>query len=342
MRFGFGASNFEMLEGESLARAHREMLEQAEMAEELGFDSIWVAEQHFAPERQCPSPFVEGAAIAARTRRIKVGVYTTVTLVHPVRVAEDAAVLDVLSEGRLILCTGTGYRQEEFDVYGIPREEKRPRIEEVIEILRLAWSAEPFTYRGRYYEVPTNLNTPQEKKAPISVFPKPLQQPSIPIWMASFGTIGIRQAAQMGIPCFTSPLESLSELKERYALYCSLQEQTEQSQGIFPVIRTVYVAETHEKARQDVEDSVLTQYRRYRRWRALQDDSAAGFDSLVESRFIVGDPDHCIREIRRYQQEAGINYMVCRMNLPGLSHSKVLTSLRLFAKEVVPGLAGLG
>jgi len=111
MRFGFGASTFELIDGQSLPAAHQEMLEQAVLAEELGFDSIWVAEQHFSPERQCPSPFLIGTAIALRTHRIKVGVYTTMTFAHPIRLAEDAAVLDILSGGRLILCAGTGYRK---------------------------------------------------------------------------------------------------------------------------------------------------------------------------------------------------------------------------------------
>lgn len=338
MQFGFGASNFEMLAGQSLAAAHQEMLEQAEVAEELGFDSIWVAEQHFAPERQCPSPFVEGAAIAARTKKIKVGVYTTVTLVHPIRVAEDAAVLDVLSGGRLILCTGTGYRQEEFDVYGVPREEKRSRIEETIEILRLAWSAEPFVYRGKHYGVPTFNSSPEEESGPISVFPKPLQ-PSIPIWMASFGNLGIEQAARMGIPLFTSPLESIPQLKERHALYRSIQEQAGQNQSLFPLIRTVYVAETQRQAREDVEAPLLTQYRRYRRWRALS-DAGSTFESITSERFIIGDPAHCAREIERYRNEAEVNYIVCRMTLPGLSHEKVLSSLKLFAREVMPEYTG--
>ncbi len=334
MQFGFGASNFEMLAGQSLAAAHQEMLEQAELADELGLDSIWVAEQHFSPERQCPSPFIEGTAIAARTKKIKVGVYATVTLAHPIRVAEDAAVLDVLSGGRLILCTGTGFRQAEFDVYGVRRKEKRARIKEIIDILYLAWADEPFVYKGRYYEVPSANFSPGEETGPISVVPKPLQ-PFIPIWMASFGNVGIKQAAQMDIPLFTSPLESIPQLRERQAMYKSIQEQLGQSQSLFPLIRTVYVAETQRQARKDVEEPLLTQYRRYNRWRTLS-EAQPTFESITSERFIIGDPDHCAREIERYRDEVDVNYIVCRMTLPGLSHEKMLNSLRLFAQEVMP------
>jgi alkanesulfonate monooxygenase SsuD/methylene tetrahydromethanopterin reductase-like flavin-dependent oxidoreductase (luciferase family) len=157
--------------------------------------------------------------------------------------------------------------------------------------------------------------------------------------MASFGNLGIKQAARMALPLFTSPLESLPQLKERHALYQSIQEQARQSQSLFPLIRTVYVAETQKQARQDAEAPLLAQYRRYRRWRALSDVGST-FESITSERFIIGDPVHCAREIERYRNEVGVDYIVCRMTLPGLSHEKVLSSLRLFAREVMPGYIG--
>jgi alkanesulfonate monooxygenase SsuD/methylene tetrahydromethanopterin reductase-like flavin-dependent oxidoreductase (luciferase family) len=338
MRFGFGASNFELIPGQSLPAAHREMLEQASRAEELGFDSIWVAEQHFSPERQCPSPFLIGTAIAARTERIKVGVYTTMTFAHPIRLAEDAAVLDVLSEGRLILCAGTGYRKEEFAAYGVAAEGKRSRIRESLEILRLAWADEPFVYRGKYFTIPAVSpdDTTGEEYPPLSVFPKPIQNP-VPIWMAAFGNVGVRQAGRLGLPLFTSPLESIPQLKERDGLYRAALQEAGQRQTLFPLIRSVYVAETAERARTDTETALLAQYRRYSRWRP-QVAMEGTFETLTADRFIIGDPDHCVAQIQRYATELGVNYLVCRMNLAGLAPTNVLNSIRLFAREVMPRL----
>jgi alkanesulfonate monooxygenase SsuD/methylene tetrahydromethanopterin reductase-like flavin-dependent oxidoreductase (luciferase family) len=320
MRFGFGASNFELVPGQSLPAAHREMLEQATLAEESGFDSVWVAEQHFSPERQCPSPFLIGTAIATRTERIKVGVYTTMTFAHPIRVAEDAAVLDVLSEGRLILCAGTGYRKEEFAAYGIAAE----------------WADEPFVYRGKYFMVPAVSpgDTTGEEYPPLSVFPKPIQNP-IPIWMAAFGNVGVRQAGRLGLPLFTSPLESIPQLRERDVLYRAAMQESGQSQTLFPLLRSVYVAETAERARADTEAALLAQYRRYSRWRP-QVAMEGTFEALTADRLIIGDPDQCVVQMRRYAAELGINYIACRMNLAGLAHTKVLNSIRLFAREVMP------
>jgi alkanesulfonate monooxygenase SsuD/methylene tetrahydromethanopterin reductase-like flavin-dependent oxidoreductase (luciferase family) len=339
MRFGFGASNFELLDGQSLPAAHQEMLEQASVAEERGFDSIWVAEQHFSPERQCPSPFLIGTAIAMRTRQLKIGVYTTMTFAHPIRLAEDAAVLDILSGGRLILCAGTGYRKEEFAAYGAAAEGKRSRIRESLEILRLAWADEPFVYRGQHFTIPAVPpdDTTGEEYPPLSVFPKPIQNP-IPIWMAAFGNVGVRQAGRLGLPLFTSPLESIPQLKERDILYRTALREAGQQQSLFPLIRSVYVADTPEQARADTEAALLAQYRRYSRWRP-QAGVEGTFEQVTADRFIIGDPHQCVAQIHRYAAELGINYLVCRMNLAGLAHSKVLASMRLFAREVMPRFA---
>jgi alkanesulfonate monooxygenase SsuD/methylene tetrahydromethanopterin reductase-like flavin-dependent oxidoreductase (luciferase family) len=338
MHFGFGASNFELIDGQSLPAAHREMLEQAVLAEELGFDSVWVAEQHFSPERQCPSPFLIGTAIALRTGQIKIGVYTTMTFAHPIRLAEDAAVLDILSGGRLILCAGTGYRKEEFAAYGTAAEGKRSRIRETLEIMRLAWKDEPFVYRGKHFTIPAapSDDTTGEEYPPLSVFPKPIQI-SIPIWMAAFGNVGVRQAGRLGLPLFTSPLESIPQLKERDSLYRTALQEAGQRQTLFPLIRSIYVAETAEQARADTEVALLAQARRYSRWRP-QAAIEEAFEQVTADRFIIGDPDHCAAQIQRYVTELGINYIVCRMNLAGLAHTRVLASIRLFAQEVIPRL----
>ena len=336
MQFGFGASNFELMPGQSLPAGHQEMLEQAVLAEDLGFDSVWVAEQHFSPERQCPSPFLIGTAIATRTKQIKIGVYTTMTFAHPIRVAEDAAVLDVLSDGRLILCAGTGYRKEEFAAYGVAAEGKRSRIRESLEILRLAWADEPFVYRGKYFTIPAVPpdNPADEEYPPLSVFPKPMQSP-IPIWMAAFGNVGVRQAGRLGLPLFTSPMESIPQLRERDTLYRAAMQEAGQQQALFPLIRSLYVAETAERARADTEAALLAQSYRYSRWRP-QVALEGSFETLTADRYIIGDPEQCVTQMLRYAAELGINYIVCRMNLAGLPHAKVLNSMRLFVQEVMP------
>jgi alkanesulfonate monooxygenase SsuD/methylene tetrahydromethanopterin reductase-like flavin-dependent oxidoreductase (luciferase family) len=312
------------------------MLEQASLADVLGFDSVWIAEQHFAPERQCPSPFLIGTALAMRTEQTKIGVYATMTFAHPIRLAEDAAVLDIFSGGRLILCAGTGYRPDEFAAFGISARGKRGRIRESLEILSLAWTDEPVAYHGAHFDIPALEPDASEEEAPapISVFPKPIQQP-IPIWMAAFGNVGVRQAGRLGLPLYTSPLETMSQLKERDLLYRTTMREAGQQQALFPLLRFVYVSESTAQAHADTAAGLLAQSRRYRQWRP-QVGLPEAFDPITADRFIIGDPAHCIAALQRYIAELGTNYIVCRMNLPGLSHAKVMASMRLFAKEVIP------
>ena len=307
MQFGFSVSSFERIDTPLVPAAHREMVEQAALADQLGFDSIWIAEQHFSFERQCPSPFLLGTAVAMQTQRCHIGVYTTMSYTHPVRIAEDAAVLDVLSGGRLILCAGTGYRPEEFAAYGLTAKGKRGRLREILEILPLAWNDTPFVYEGQYFRVPAPLADEADNAtadaAPLAVFPKPVQCP-IPIWMAAFGNVGVRQAGRLGMPLYTSPIETLSQLEARDGLYRDAMREAGQTQSLFPLLRNVYVADTDAQARADTEASLQIQSRRYQNWRP-EAGMPAPFDEIVADRFIIGTPDRCVMEIQRYAEALG-------------------------------------
>jgi len=132
---------------------YRESLAQAEAAEQLGFDSIWLTEHHFTDDGYLPALMPAAAAIAARTTRVSIGTYVLLApFYHPLRLAEDAAFVDVVSGGRLRLGIGLGYRAEEFEGFGVPRAQRLGRTLETIEILKLAWSGERFSFDGRYFK----------------------------------------------------------------------------------------------------------------------------------------------------------------------------------------------
>jgi alkanesulfonate monooxygenase SsuD/methylene tetrahydromethanopterin reductase-like flavin-dependent oxidoreductase (luciferase family) len=146
------------------------MLADAILAEELGVDSLWVAENHFSPDRQCSSPFVIAGVLAGATHRMRIGVFSILTFAHPVRIAEDAATLDVMSGERLMLCFGTGYRPEEFAAFGVAMDGKGARFRECLEVIQKAWTG-PFTHQGKHFRF---LNKPREH------LQRPFQSPSYP------------------------------------------------------------------------------------------------------------------------------------------------------------------
>ncbi|HJU12559.1 MAG TPA: LLM class flavin-dependent oxidoreductase, partial [Candidatus Binataceae bacterium] len=146
---------------------YAEMLRQAEFVEQAGFDSIWLTEHHFTDDGYLGSVMPMLAAIASRTRRVTVGSYVLLApFYHPLRLAEDSATIDVLSNGRLRLGIGLGYREEEFHGFGIARAERLGRTLETIEILKRAWTGERFSYEGKYY-----------KFNDVRVLPRPVSQP---------------------------------------------------------------------------------------------------------------------------------------------------------------------
>jgi alkanesulfonate monooxygenase SsuD/methylene tetrahydromethanopterin reductase-like flavin-dependent oxidoreductase (luciferase family) len=168
---------------------YRGILEQAVLADRWGFDHIWLTEHHFVDDGYLPSPMVAAAAIAARTRHIRIS--TDILILpfhHPLRLAEDWAVLDVLSGGRMELGVGMGYAAHEFRGFGIDRKQRRSRTLEGVEVLRRAWSGERFTHRGTHWTFED-----------VQVSPRPVQPGGPPLWMAAMTEAGARRAGRLGL-----------------------------------------------------------------------------------------------------------------------------------------------
>lgn len=335
MRFGIGGYALDRVETQGGAIVGREMLADAMMAEDLGFDSLWVAENHFAADRQCSSPFVIAGVLAGATRRISIGVFSILTFAHPLRVAEDAATLDLMSDGRLMLCFGTGYRAEEFAAFGIAMDGKGARFRECLAVIQKAWAG-PFVHQGKHFQIPTAAEGAPAELAEVSVLPRPLQA-SIPIWMAAFGQVGVKRAARLGYPLLPAALESIPELQAKYDLY----HQTWHEVGhmhtpiAMPLMRVVYVAPQARTAHQEAEAALMQVYGRYQR-RGLLRQVAQDYRTLAHDRFIIGDPAQVVDEIQRYRELCGVNYLVCRMALPIGPHDHITRSMRLFSERVAP------
>jgi alkanesulfonate monooxygenase SsuD/methylene tetrahydromethanopterin reductase-like flavin-dependent oxidoreductase (luciferase family) len=338
MRFGIGGYALERVASQGGATAVRELLTEARRADELGFDSLWVAENHFSVERQCASPFVIAAVLAGATQRLRLGVFSILTYAHPLRIAEDAATLDLLSDGRLMLCFGTGYRPEEFAAFGLAMDGKGARFRESLEVIQKAWGG-PFTHHGRHFQIPAAVETGPTAPEPVSVLPRPLQAP-VPLWMAAFGKVGVKRAALLGYPLLPSALESIVELRAKYQLYHDTRAQAGHTEppSAMPLMRVVYVAPQAALARREAEAALMPVYNRYRRW-GLLSDAAQDYPSLARDRFVVGDPSQVIEEIQRYRELFGVSDMICRLSLPMGPHDLTLRSLHLFSERVMPAFS---
>jgi probable F420-dependent oxidoreductase len=309
---------------------YREALEEVTRAEELGFDSVWMEEHHSVTNHYWPSPLTVLAGFATRTSRMILGTDIVVAAFHhPVRLAEDVAMLDVMSGGRLVLGIAIGYKPDEFALYGVELEKRGARFEEQLAILKGLWTEERVDFRGRYYTVAGRLE------------PKPVQKPHPPLWIGGWGEITLRRAAILAdnwIPGPTADLRRLLDGKRQFVERRRAAGRANPTE--WPLTRDVIIADTDARARELAEEHIMVAYRREYAggWRHPFIDAsiATDLDKLMEDRFIIGGPEQCVARLRRFVEQYGLTHLICRMFFPGMPHTQIMRGLELLAREVMP------
>ena len=308
-----------------------EALEEAVYGEELGFDSVWLEEHHSIHNHYWPSPLMALAGIATRTSKVLLGTDIVVLpFYHPVRAAEDAAMLDIISGGRAIFGAAIGYRPPEFELYDISLDDRGARYVEMLKIMRALWTQDEVEYKGRFFNIKGCIEPRPEK--------------SIPIWLGGWGELSLKRAAQLGdawVPGPTANLEKLLNAQKQYRAF--LSEAGKDSAAVpNPLTREVVIAETREQALELAEKYVMVNYRdEYGGgWKhpliGSQDQTAIALESLSQDRFIVGNPDDCISHIRRFVDTFGVDHLICRLYFAGMPHDHIMKELKLLANEVFP------
>ena len=315
---------------------YREALEEVVLGEELGFDSVWMEEHHGIKNHYWPSPLAVLAGFAARTSRVQLGTDVVVLpFHHPLKVAEDAAMVDVISNGRLILGVAIGYRPEEFAAFGQPLERRGARFEEQVEIIRRLWSEESVSFDGKFFKLDN-----------VRMEPKPIQGANLPIYLGAWGPLGMKRAATIADAWIPGPVADLPKIlaaREQYhaALRAAGKDPATVPQ---PLTREVVIAATEAKARELAEEHLMVNYRHEYgggTWNHPLIDSSdkatvTALDAIGKDRFVVGTPDQCIEKIRMFRDAVGADHFICRLFFPGMPHEHIMEELRLLAKEVMP------
>jgi alkanesulfonate monooxygenase SsuD/methylene tetrahydromethanopterin reductase-like flavin-dependent oxidoreductase (luciferase family) len=312
----------------STAEFYSAMFQQIEYIDQAGFDTIWITEHHFTDDGYLSAAMPAMAAIAARTRRVKIGSYVIlVPFYHPLRLAEDAALIDVISNGRLRLGLGLGYRLEEFDALQIPRKERLGRTLETIEILKRAWSGERFSFGGKYFNF---------KDA--RVLPKPISQPYPELLWGGMAPAAIKRGAtlDLGFACNLGAREielyqqTLRELGKDPAAYSIVNS------------RMVFVADSEEQAWREIEPYLMYQMKLYGKWLAAGEIETAGQyrpdAEQLRKNAILGPPDRVTELMRKVIDGARMTEVSLMMQFPGLEPRKAMRSLERFTTEVLPAL----
>jgi alkanesulfonate monooxygenase SsuD/methylene tetrahydromethanopterin reductase-like flavin-dependent oxidoreductase (luciferase family) len=223
-----------------LPSVYSRALERIELMDRAGYDAVWLAEHHFTSFSVCPSIHMMGTLAAARTKRLRIG--TAVSLAafyHPLRLAEEIALLDVLSGGRVNWGAGRGFDRTEFTAFGVSPEESASRFRETMEIVLSAWTSDRVTFAGRHFRFDN-----------VEVLPKPLQKPHPPTWAAASSGPAIEWAAERGFSILMDPHSSHREIARKQRIYAQRLEQNGHSIAgrEIPVARLIAVAQSRSEA----------------------------------------------------------------------------------------------
>ena len=320
--------------GVSMVDRFREHVDQVRAARDAGFDLI-VMGQHFLS-----APFQEVqtlpslARLAAEAGRMRVGATVLLLpLLNPVDVAEQVATLDVITEGRFVFGVGLGYREEENEAFGVAPKERVGRLVEGLEVIKRLWAGDEVTHHGRFFHL---------TRARLML--RPVQRPHPPIWFAANNDAAVVRAARLADAWVVNPHTTLAVLERQIGVYRqALRDAGRPFPAELPIIKELYVAPDRRTALQECRPFLEAKYKAYTSWgqdKALPagDTFSPQFEELVADRFIVGDPDDAVREIKRHAERLGATTFIFRVQWPGMEQAKVLRTIELLAERVFPAL----
>jgi alkanesulfonate monooxygenase SsuD/methylene tetrahydromethanopterin reductase-like flavin-dependent oxidoreductase (luciferase family) len=317
MQFGYVLAGQYLPQDDPQVRL-REAIEQVRAAKQAGFTSIW-ATQHFLADFQFMQTMPFLARLSAEADGMAIGTGVLIApLYSPILLAEETATLDVLSGGKFVLGVGAGYRDAEFDAFGINRKERLGRLSEMVDLQRQLWSGEKVTFHGKYL----NLDDAQMQMPPV-------QRERLPIWIGAQGPKGLAQAAEIGDEWLVSPELSIDAIAERQQTYKdALPAGVSAADKMFPALREAFCAKSYEDAVRIAKPALETKYAAYAAW----GHEVGSFDDMARASFILGSPDDCVERVQNYEARLGTKFLGMRMQWPGLEQREVLDSIGAFAE----------
>ena len=344
------------------AANYAEHLDEMTYCEELGLDGVVFNEHHYSSYGTMPSPNLIAAALSQRTKTIKIGVLGNILPLrdHPVRVAEEYAMIDCLSKGRLIAGFVRGIPAE-YVWYGVNPEESRGRFQEAYDLIMTAWTNSVWSFDGEFY-----------KLKDCAIWPRPVQQPHPPIWIAARSAESIEWCVKRHLPC-AQVYQTTGQIEDTFNYYRTKAKEDgwEAQPDDFILCRHIYIDDSNKKAQEIAEPAMryffsvynrgfndainqaaadqqkllakLTSERSFNYFRegnrSRIDFSTLGWDDLVKSGYMIaGDPDSVARQIQDQMKQIGADHFMGMFHIGNLAHEKVISSLNLFKKEIMPRL----
>jgi alkanesulfonate monooxygenase SsuD/methylene tetrahydromethanopterin reductase-like flavin-dependent oxidoreductase (luciferase family) len=315
----------------------RGLLEQVEAAQRNGFTLLTLGQHFLYPDVRWLQPVPTLARIAAELDA-DVRIATTIVIVplyHPVVLAEELATLDIVSDGRLVVGAGLGYRAEEFTFLGVDVKERAARFDEAIRLIVALWTQEAVTHDGRFWQL---------EDAPTHV--RPVQQPHPPLWIGGQSDAGVRRAARLGQAWTIPPSCSVVEVARWIELFQETRDELCLERAArFPLRREIAVARDREDALRLYEQRARNRYVAYaqrgRTWAGSPDELQESFADSVSGHLVAGSPEECLRELSSIAETLPVGPLIFRVSWPDMSSQEVVAYLDLLGREIVPALRAL-
>jgi alkanesulfonate monooxygenase SsuD/methylene tetrahydromethanopterin reductase-like flavin-dependent oxidoreductase (luciferase family) len=335
MKFGIQFSPQDPPHGANLTRRWQEVLAAGQLAEEVGFDGLFLPEHHMMDDGYPPAPMIGLAALAAVTERVDLG--TAIMLLpfyNPVQVAEHAAMVDVISGGRMILGVGIANFPPEFELFGRSKEDQVQLFEEGVELVQRLWTGEDVDFESP-------LNRVKGRIRPIPRNPR--------MWMGAMSFAGVRRAARFGCPWPADPLHNIHVIKDWVDAYRAEAERRGTTDRIsLSLMRAGWVADSLDEVEEVWWPHVRSDHWFYLehipRWvadrepflRDVKSETDFHFRNHMIDRMVVGDPEQCLKTILEMEDTVGNDYLIMMFRLPnGPSHAEELRCIERFGKEVI-------
>ena len=326
-------------------------MEQAELADRLGFYTYWIAEIHCQPKFSLLSaPYVVLGAVAQRTKRLRLGVaVNTLPVHHPVQLAEEAAMLDLVSNGRMEFAAGGGHpHSRAYECFGADHKSTHDVMAESLEVIRKAWTEPTLAYSGKFFQIPE-----------VIVNPKPVQHPLPPVYMATSSLDGVEVGARLGInmflPIHTRAPEQVVEYAQAYwdGLKKNGHEPKSRELGL---LIPMHLAATTAEVKSRAEAGVMSYFKTildlrldYTDWltrRGVELPSRlrtaagtiVGFDTVCEKHAVIGDANLAVEKLKKLTQKTGATNLLTWFNIGTVPHPLVKESMERFIKDVMPKL----
>lgn len=337
MKVGFFINAQHPLE-ESMAQKIRDSVELVAAAREAGFDLICAGQHYLSDPYQMSATIPLLARLAAEADGMDVAATVLLLPLHnPVEIAESTATMDAICGGRFILGIGLGYREEEYTAFGVKRGERVERTEESLELIKLLWTEREVEFHGKFYQVPR-----------INPATRPIQNPHPPIWVAANNDSAVRRAGRWGYPWLINPHATMPVVARQLREYReSLRQAGHPFPQVLPMMRELYVAKDRETAYLESRPFLESKYAAYTSWgqdKAMpeHENFSAPYQDLAHNRFLLGSPEDVAKEMIRYRDDLGVNYLIFRMQWPGMGQQRAMRQIEVMGQDVLPILKSAG